>query len=142
MKKKSRHNFLDYTGSFQLKNDLYEFKMKDAEIVKSLNYLKAYNPAFDNLFKKVFRKEYILMSFLNDILFPKENKIKKIQFLNQNFNGPYGKYSIGSINLDMLCACFFDEETSTENNSNINLDEDMDIEMDSNKKAPDVKNMI
>ena len=139
MKKKSLHNFLDYTGYFQYKKDYYEFKMKDAELVNPLNYLKAYNPAFDNLFKKVFRKEYILMSFLNDILFPKENKIKKIQILNQNFNGPYGKYSIGSINLDMLCACFFDEETSTENNSNINLDEDMDIEMDSNKKAPNVK---
>ena len=46
---------------------------------------------------------------------------------------------IGSINLDMLCAFFFDEETSTENSGNINLDEDMDIEMDSNKKAHNVK---
>jgi hypothetical protein len=79
------------------------------------------------------------MSFLNDLLFPKENKIKKIQILNQNFNGHYGKYSIGSINLDMLCASFFDEETSTENDSIINLNEDMDNEMDSNKKAPNIK---
>ena len=39
----------------------------------------------------------------------------------------------------MLCASFFDEETSTENDSNINLNEDMDIEMDPNKKAPNVK---
>ena len=139
MKKKSFHNFLDYTGYFQYKKDYYEFKMKDTELVNPLNYLKAYNPAFNNLFKKVFRKEYILMSFLNDLLFPKENKIKKIQILNQNFNGHYGKYSIGSINLDMLCASFFDEETSTENDSNINLNEDMDIEMDPNKKAPNVK---
>ena len=77
---------------------------------------------------------------MNDILFPKENKIKKIQFLNSNFNGPHGKYSIGSINLDMLYAYFFDEATLTENSGNINLDEDMDVEMDSNKKAPNVKN--
>ena len=102
--------------------------MKDARIIKSLNYLKAYNPSFDNLFKKVFRNEYILLSFWNDLLFPKENKIKKIQILNSNFNGTYGKCSIGSINLDTLYACFFDEETSTENSGNINLDEDMDVE--------------
>ena len=40
MKKKSLHNFLDYTGYFQYKKDYYEFKMKDAEIVKPLNYLR------------------------------------------------------------------------------------------------------
>lgn len=64
MKKKSCHNFLDYTDSFQYKKDYYEFKMKDSEIIKSLNYLKAYNPTFDNLFKKVFRKEYIVLSII------------------------------------------------------------------------------
>ena len=128
MKKKSHHNSQIIQGSYETKKGYYEFKMKDVEIMKSLNYLKAYNPSFDNLFKKVFRKEYILLSFLNDILFPKENKIKKIQFLNSNFNGPHGKYSIGSINLDMLYAYFFDEETLTENSGNINLDEDMDVE--------------
>ena len=118
MKKKSHHNYLDYTGSYEIKKGYYEFKMKDTEIIKSLNYLKAYNPSFDNLFKKVFRNEYIL-NFLNDLLFPKGNKIKKIQILNSNFNGPHGKYCTGSINLDMLCAFFFDEKTSTENSGNI-----------------------
>ena len=57
-------------------------------------------------------------------------KIKKIQFLNYYFNGPYGKYSYGYINLGMLCACFFDEDISTDNNSN----EDMNIYFDSNQK--------
>ena len=39
----------------------------------------------------------------------------------------------------MLYTCFFDEETSKENSVNINLDEYMDVEMDSNKKARNVK---
>ena len=132
MKKKTLHHILDYTGKCQKKQDTFEFEMNDSTKIKSINYLKAYNPTFDNMFKKVFKNDYILLSFLNDILFPNENKIKKIQILNINFNGPNGKYSYGSINLDMFCACFFDEEISTDNNSN----EDMDIDIDSNKMAP------
>ena len=76
MKKKSHHNNLDYTGSYETKKGYYEFKMKDTDIIKFLNYLKAYNPSFGDLFKKVFRNEYIPLSFLNDFLSPKENKIK------------------------------------------------------------------
>ncbi len=64
------------------------------------------------------------------IFFFQTKKIKKIQFLNSYFNGPYAKYSYGYINLGMLCACFFDEEISTDNNSN----EDMNIYFDSNQK--------
>jgi hypothetical protein len=50
--------------------------------------------------------------------------------LNSDFNGPYGKFSYGYINFGMLCACFFDEDISTDNNSN----EDMNIYFDSNQK--------
>ena len=124
MKKKTLHNFLDYTGKCQKKQNKFEFEMNDSTKIKSFNYLKTYNPTFINIFKKVFKNEFILLPFLNDILFPKENKIKKIQKLNTNFNGPYGKYSFDSINLDMFYACFFNEEISTENN----IDEDIDID--------------
>ena len=130
-KKKYQSHFLDYTGKVTKKDIYFEFDMKDSTKIKSLNYFKAYNPTFDNLFKKVFGNENILISFLNDILFPKEHKIKKIQILNTNFNGPYGKYSIGSINLDMLCACFFNEETSKDNQNN---DENKIKIITSNKK--------
>ena len=50
--------------------------------------------------------------------------------MNSDFNGPYGKFSYGYINFGMLCACFFDEDISTDNNSN----EDMNIYFDSNQK--------
>ena len=117
MKKKSQHNFLDYTGKVKKNDGNYEFEMNDSSIIKSVNYLKAYNPTFDNLFKKVFNDEIILLNFLNDLLYPKEQKIKGIIKLNTNFNGPYGKNGVGSINLDMFCACIFDKDTSKENNS-------------------------
>ena len=142
MKKKTLHNFLDYTGSVKQKDNYFEFEMKNSTYIKSLNYLRAYNPTFDNLFKKVFKNEIILLNFLNDILYPNENKIKRILKLNTNFNGPYGKYSLGSINLDMLCACFFDEKTSEENNNKNDLnsiEESMDIDEDSNQKIPNEK---
>ena len=64
-----------------------------------------------------------IVFFLFYFLWGKVNHSK-----SSNFNGPHGKYSIGSINLDMLYAYFFDEETLTENSGNINLDEDMDVE--------------
>ena len=50
--------------------------------------------------------------------------------MNSDFNGPYGKFSYGYINFGMLCACFFDEDISTDNNSN----EDMNIYFDWNQK--------
>ena len=121
MKKKSQHNFLDYSGKVKQIDSNYEFEMNDSSKIKSLNYLKAYNPTFDNLFKKVFKDEIILLNFLNDLLYPKEKKIKRIIKLNTNFCGPYGMYSIGSIYLDMLCACIFDKETSKENSSTNNI---------------------
>lgn len=117
MKKKSQRNFLDYTGKVKQNNGYYEFEMNDSSIIKSVNYLKAYNPTFDNLFKKVFRDEKILLNFLNDLLYPKEKKIKSVIILNTNFNGPYGKNGVGAINLDMFCACIFDKDTTKENKS-------------------------
>lgn len=136
MKKKPQHNFLDYSGKVKQNDSNYEFEMNDSSKLKSLNYLKAYNPTFDNLFKKVFKEEIILLNFLNDLLYPKEKKIKSIIKLNTNFCGPYGKYSIGSINLDMLCACIFDKETSKENSStnNINSSETSNNIFNFNKK--------
>ena len=61
------------------------------------------------------------MNFLNDLLYPKEKKIKNIIKLNTNSSEPYGKYSIGSIYLDMFYACIFDKETSKENSSTNNI---------------------
>ena len=55
MKKKSKHNFLDYSGKVKQIDNNYEFEMNDSTKLKSLNYFKAFNPTFDNLFKKVFK---------------------------------------------------------------------------------------
>ena len=134
MQNKGKKPFLNYSGVAEYKNNNYKFKMKDGSQISSCNFLKLYNPTFDNIFKKVFKNEAILLNFLNDLLFPKEKKIGKILIINTNFAGPYLKYSKGSVNLDICCKCFFKKENDSNNSINIfdfNVECDLvvDIEM-------------
>ena len=107
---KEQKEFLYYTGVAEYKNNMYNFSMKNGSQISSFNFLKLYNPTFDNIFKKVFKKEIILLNFLNDLLYPKEKKIEKIIIIDTNFPGPYLKYSKGSANLDICCNFFFKNE--------------------------------
>ena len=125
----ARRTFLNYTGKVEIVNNKYVFEMNNSSKISEFNYFQAYNPTFDNTFKKVFKIESILLCFLNDLLYPIEYKIKKIQFINSNFNGPYGKHSIGSIYLDMPCVCFFDNKYDKKN---IIEDDDVDMENEEN----------
>lgn len=134
------NDFLKYTGKVQKIDNEYEFKMKNSNKIVEFNYFSVYNPTFDNTFKKIFKVPSILLSFLNALLYPNEDKIKKIQIINSNFNGPYGKHSIGSVNLDMPCICFFDNKSYKKSKSENNIassddDEEMENEEERIKSA-------
>ena len=131
MLSKNRKAFLNYTGKVVKANNKYEFEMNDSPKISQFNYFNAYNPTFDNTFKKVFKQESILLCFLNDLLYPNENKIKKIQYIKTNFNGHIDKYSIDSIYLDMPCICFLDNKSDEKNKiiKNDKIIEDDDKEM-------------
>ena len=134
------NDFLKYTGKVQKIDNEYEFKMKNSNKIVEFNYFSVYNPTFDNTFKKIFKVPSILLSFLNALLYPNEDKIKKIQIINSNFNGPYGKHSIGSVNLDMPCICFFDNKSDKKSKSENNIassddDEEMENEEERIKSA-------
>ena len=130
------HTFLDYTGKVERINNQYEFKMNKSKKLLEFNYFSVYNPTFDNTFKKIFKVESILLSFLNDILYPNEYRIKKVQLLNSNINGPYGKYSKGSCNLDLPCICFFDGKSDKKNkNESDRKSSDDDEEMENEEET-------
>ena len=60
MLSKNRKAFLNYTGKVVKANNKYEFEMNDSPKISQFNYFNAYNPTFDNTFKKVFKQESIL----------------------------------------------------------------------------------
>lgn len=79
--------FLEYTGKMDEINDYYNFEIKNTSELKCRDCTKVINPIFDNTFKAIFNKPAILKSFLNDILFPENKTIKKIEYINTEFPG-------------------------------------------------------
>ena len=151
-----KYLFLEYTGKVDSKNFLYYFHMNKVkknkknkkkpkiveEIIESSTYTKVCDPTIDNTFKNIFREKKTLMCFLNDLLFPSENKIKDIEFTTNDFPGPIGqKFSIGSKRIDLGVKCKFYKEEDKILTQYIRKEEDdtyMDIEFDED----DFKNKI
>ena len=69
------------------------------------------DPTIDSTFKNIFRDKKTLICFLNDLLFPNENKIKDKEFTTNDFPGPLGqKFSLGSKRIDLGIKCKFYKE--------------------------------
>ena len=114
--KKIINYFLDYTGKVDIKHNHYTFFFNNHEI-SSNDYVLVCKPTLDNTFKKIFSKEpRILKTFLNDILFPKNQRIKNVEYIKTEYPRKYLKNAIGSIRIDVGCKC----ELKTENNTNYN----------------------
>ena len=122
-------DFLDYTGICKVdKNKYYHFEIKNLPDIVSSCYTRCCDPTIDNIFKGIFRKESIAQNILNELLFPETHKIKKLEFSSTEFPGR-GKYTIGSIRLDLGCKCQLDEE-SEQNEEKENKDCDIFIDFE------------
>mgnify|MGYP002626146865 CR=1 FL=1 len=143
-----KFTFLEYTGIVDSNNFTYYFHMektknnKDSkkkpkiveEIIESSTYTKVCDPTIDNTFKNIFREKKTLICFLNDLLFPNENKIKDLEFTTNDFPGLIGhKFSLGSKRIDLGVKCKFYKEEDKISSKDIRKEEDdtyMDIEFD------------
>lgn len=150
-----KHPFLEYTGKIYKDNFLYYLIMEkkkkkignveEYEICSS-SYINICNPTIDNAFKNIFKNKSILICFLNDLFFPKKNKIKDIEFIKNEFPGPISKlYGYGSLRIDLgvKCTFFKEEEKNIPISAIIKKEEDdtyMDIELntDNNEKIEDL----
>lgn len=100
-------SFLDYTGEVDIKGKYYVFDMGEKkDSLEEAYHLNIANPTIDNCFKKIFyTKSEITKSFLNAVLFPKDERITDILFLPTERPGEAESYAQGSIRMDCVCKC-------------------------------------
>ena len=123
--------FLEYSGQVNFEKEHYIFKMKTKKKIKRKKgkkekkqknkkdikkdyFISIPNPTIDNNFKQIFGKNpKITRSLLNSFLFPKDKKIKSIEYISGEIPGEIAKYpenlkrySLDSIRVDILCKCF------------------------------------
>ena len=103
------NNFLYYFHMEKVNKNKKKPKLLE-EIIESST--KVCDPTIDSTFKNIFRDKKTLICFLNDLLFPNENKIKDKEFTTNDFPGPLGqKFSLGSKRIDLgIKFKFYQEE--------------------------------
>lgn len=136
-------SFLQYSGKFDKFNEDYEdsyyFYMNDGNYLKDNTYIEVTSPVIDNTFQKIFgENETITKSLLNSLLYPKNERINKIDFLPTNRPGKISdKYSYGSIRTDVLCKCYLKEDNEDKETVLI-----IDLEMQINFNKENTKKFI
>lgn len=140
-----KNYFLDYTGTVNIDKS-YKFLFKKNEI-SSNDYTLICKPTLDNTFKTIFSKESkILKTFLNDLLFPQNQRIKNVEYIKTKYPGKFLKNAIGSIWIDVGCKCELKNEKNDDNESYNNItfndkdDEDyerMDLDINENEEDED-----
>lgn len=99
-------SFLNFSGSNNKEGIYYVFDMEGEKPLKEAYRMEIADPTIDNSFKRVFyTKPEITKSFLNSLLFPRNERIKDLMFLPSECPGQAGSYSEGSIRMDCPCKC-------------------------------------
>jgi len=151
-------SFLKFTGiSFKENEHCYIFEMEGK---KSQKYkddsINIPSPIIDNNFKQVFgNNPDITKSLLNSLLYPKDNKIIKVEYLPGELPGEITQYpeqvslnSLDSIRVDILCKCTLENkileesqnDSEEENGSNENQDEeDEKLDLDEEIEFSNIK---
>lgn len=128
-------SFLQYTGDSEIQEDgSCEFQMENENVLKDEEgYIEVTSPAIDNTFQTIFgQNENITKDLLNSIIYPNEDRIKKVTFLPTNYSGQIGtKFSLGSIRADVLCKCVLQED---ENDKDLELIVDLEMQIEFNKQ--------
>ena len=147
------YSFLEYTGKVSSDNYFYYFQMEKHikknnkyknEVFKicSSSYTEIFDPTIDNAFKYIFNQKAIIIKLLNDLLFPKKDKIKDVEFTKNDLFGQFGgKHEIGSKRVDLALKFKLYEECE-ENLTNVisdHNDSKMDL-YDGNIKKEDLVN--
>ena len=100
-------SFLDYSGEYEINENVYTFNFTNNFTLLSQPYFIV-PPIYDIPFKKVFfnaqKGLYILMDFLNSILFPYSNSIKELRFIQKEIlSNSHINYNKGTRIVDNAC---------------------------------------